>query len=331
MSKVKETFKNILNPYIGKISNPPVNLNLRMGLDWLLCEAHSLAECKNIVWLSKKEFEALKSASTGQDYFSSLTYFEDIAMVKKFPIENSDLIQIVAPLDGERITTTSVGNTVLAPLCHPEDHHILGYIIAIGVAEKNIKKNIQALSTLTSVAARYISYCVQYFEATALTLKDDLTSLYNQKYLSMVLDNEISRSQRENLNFSVLFIDIDHFKKVNDNKGHWVGSHLIAELGGLLGASVRKSDYAFRYGGDEFVVVLPHSDSESAKIVAERIRSTVEEKAFYVDGEEIQVTLSIGIATFPDHAKSRQEIIKMADEAMYNGKNKSRNIVLMAG
>ncbi len=146
----------------------------------------------------------------------------------------------------------------------------------------------------------------------------------------MVLENEIYRAQREDLRFSVLFMDVDFFKSINDSRGHLIGSRLLIEVSKILKFNLRRSDYAFRYGGDEFVVVLPVTSSKGAQIAAERIREHIEKTNFVVDGVALKLTLSIGLATFPDHAKTHKDIIKMADEAMYCGKNKSRNIVFVA-
>lgn len=129
---------------------------------------------------------------------------------------------------------------------------------------------------------------------------------------------------------SVLFIDVDHFKRVNDSLGHIVGSGVLKELGALLQGQIRTSDYAFRYGGDEFIVLLSHTAGQDAELVAERIRAKVEKSLFTVSEIEVKITVSIGLAFYPDHAQSADEIIRIADEAMYYGKHKSRNVVYKA-
>lgn len=310
---------------------PPVDLDLGVGLDWLLVQAQQLAPSEACFWVSLDEFHAIKRSIKTGNYIPKQSYFKEFQFRSLQPVDNEVVVKIIAALPEGRLTTVAEGSSICVPVYHPEKHSVFGYLIVAGVDLRHTKKFMQRLSGFISEASRYLSYCFQFFDANSQTLRDDLTSLFNQKCLSMILESEIHRSQRDKSKFSVLFIDIDHFKKVNDTMGHWVGSHLLVELGGLLGSSVRKSDYAFRYGGDEFVVVVPSTDAEGAKTAAERIRAKVEENSFCVDGEEIQITLSIGIATFPDHAQSHEEIIKMADEAMYNGKNKSRNIVLLAG
>ncbi len=180
------------------------------------------------------------------------------------------------------------------------------------------------------IAARYITFAYQLLEAQNLSYLDELTGLYNQRYLPTVLEHEIQRSKRDQGQFSLLFLDIDYFKVVNDGRGHWVGSKLLVEMGKVLKAQVRACDYAFRYGGDEFIILLASSNCENSKRVAERIRKAVESKPFTVEGHSLNLTVSIGLATYPEHAQSASALIQLADQAMYHGKRKSRNVVFVA-
>jgi diguanylate cyclase (GGDEF)-like protein len=180
------------------------------------------------------------------------------------------------------------------------------------------------------LAAKYLQFAYQHLEAKNESYLDELTGLYNQRYLPMALEHEIQRAKRENTEFTLLFLDIDYFKLVNDGRGHWVGSKLLIELGKVLREQVRSCDYCFRYGGDEFIVVLGGANLEGSKIAAERIRQAVEAKAFQVEGHSINLTVSIGLASYPNHANSAVSLIQIADQAMYYGKRKSRNIVFVA-
>lgn len=160
--------------------------------------------------------------------------------------------------------------------------------------------------------------------------RDDVTNLYNQKYLPVITENLIEESKANDQSFSVLFIDVDFFKKVNDTKGHMVGSGILCELGEILQKNIREDDYPFRYGGDEFLLLLSNTDSEGAAQIAERIRAQVEAHEFSIGEHKINITLSIGIASYPEHATTKEDVIELADQAMYYGKNKSRNIVFVA-
>ncbi len=180
------------------------------------------------------------------------------------------------------------------------------------------------------LAAKYLYFAYTHLDAKNDSYIDEVTGLYNQRYLPMALDHEIQRARREFVPFTLLFLDIDYFKMINDGRGHWVGSRLLMELGKILSAQVRACDYTFRYGGDEFIVILGNSNLENSKKVAERIRKAVEDNVFVVDGNNLKLTVSIGMAGYPDHAQTAQGLIELADPAMYYGKRKSRNIVFVA-
>lgn len=172
--------------------------------------------------------------------------------------------------------------------------------------------------------------CLAVEQVQKEIFRDDLTGLYNQRFLNITLQQKIKEYKRYNTPFTILFIDVDHFKKVNDSSGHLVGSSVLREMGALLGRSLRGTDFAFRYGGDEFIVLLCHTEPDAATIAAERLRKKIEGETFIVSGEEVQVTVSVGIAGYPEHAKSAEEIIEMADKAMYYGKSKGRNTTYKA-
>ncbi|MBI5419891.1 MAG: GGDEF domain-containing protein [Deltaproteobacteria bacterium] len=160
---------------------------------------------------------------------------------------------------------------------------------------------------------------------------DDLTKLYNSRYLNVVLDRELKRSERYRNFFSVLFMDVDFFKRVNDGHGHLVGSRMLVEVGSVLRSCVRETDTVVRYGGDEFVVLLVETNAEDALLVAERMRTMIEGRIFGQDfGLGIRLTISIGIAAFPEHATTKQHLLNLADQAMYRGKDSTRNVVYLA-
>ncbi|MBE0606533.1 MAG: GGDEF domain-containing protein [Deltaproteobacteria bacterium] len=168
-------------------------------------------------------------------------------------------------------------------------------------------------------------------QAQSLIYIDDLTKLYNGRYLNVVLDREMKRSERYRNFFCVLFMDIDFFKRVNDAHGHLVGSRVLVEVGTVLRACVRDSDTVVRYGGDEFVVLLVETNADEAMIVAERMRKMVEAEAFVKEGGlGVRLTISIGIAAFPEHATTKQNLLNLADQAMYRGKESTRNVVYLA-
>jgi two-component system cell cycle response regulator len=160
-----------------------------------------------------------------------------------------------------------------------------------------------------------------------LAYLDDLTHLYNTRYLDVVLDRELASGRP----FTLLFLDLDHFKAVNDQHGHLAGSRLLVEVSRVLRACVRDEDVLVRYGGDEYVTVLTGIDSGVGLKVAERVRRAIEDRRFLSrEATPVRITASIGLASSPEHASTKTELIDLADRAMYRGKRTTRNVVYMA-
>jgi diguanylate cyclase (GGDEF)-like protein len=184
----------------------------------------------------------------------------------------------------------------------------------------------EALLFLAEQAALGFQNACQYQGARELIYTDDLTGLYNHRYLQIALEQEIRRAERYGLEFSLAFIDLDLFKNVNDTHGHLTGSSVLREVGELLRQCVRDADLLFRYGGDEFTALLVETDTRGAKVVAERIRSAIEGHLYSAGmGKSCRITATVGHATYPVHASTKQELIDLADKAMYQGKQ-SRNV-----
>ncbi len=172
----------------------------------------------------------------------------------------------------------------------------------------------------------FVNSC-RYQRAQQLMYTDDLTGLYNHRYLQVALNQEIRRSQRYGLEFSLLFLDLDRFKEINDQHGHLAGSAALKEVGTLLHDCVREADTLFRFGGDEFAAILVEADAQTARIVAERVRKAIEAHVFLEDrGLCSFVTVTAGFATFPSDATDHELLLNLADRAMYAGKS-MRNII----
>lgn len=187
--------------------------------------------------------------------------------------------------------------------------------------------------------ARFLSEQISLSLANALTYTgtkkmifvDDLSGLYNTRYLDISLENEIKRAKRFKSSLSLLFIDLDYFKEVNDTYGHLVGSRLLHETAQVLKRGIREVDIPIRYGGDEFIIILVETGREGAVKVAERLRKTIEEHEFVV-GENIRIkmTCCVGVASYPEDAQTKIDLIHLADKAMYRGKETTRNCVYSA-
>ncbi|MGC2161585.1 MAG: sensor domain-containing diguanylate cyclase [Silvibacterium sp.] len=163
-----------------------------------------------------------------------------------------------------------------------------------------------------------------------LTITDDCTGLYNVRHLYKLLDSRIDSAPSGSPPFSLIFIDLDHFKRVNDEHGHLVGSHLLKEVGQTLRAGLRKQDAVFRYGGDEFVILLPGANKRAAQYVAERVLKNMRHRHFG-NVLSLQVRASLGVATWPEDGSSIHEIIRAADVMMYLVKGSTRDNVAVAG
>jgi diguanylate cyclase (GGDEF)-like protein len=168
-------------------------------------------------------------------------------------------------------------------------------------------------------------------ELHELSITDSLTGLYNRKHLMETLDNEVARSERHKHDFAVLVIDIDDFKEYNDSYGHLAGDEVLSRLASVFKKSVRSCDYVARYGGEEFILILPEIGPQDGVKAAERIRKKVVKEKFAGDGGPIEVTVSVGVASYPKDGDDPQAIIRLADAALYQAKDSGRNQVVLAG
>ena len=161
------------------------------------------------------------------------------------------------------------------------------------------------------------------------SLRDGMTGLYNRRFLEEFIDKAQSQALRTDQKYSIMMIDIDFFKLVNDEYGHDVGDKVIKGLSEVLISSIRSADLAIRYGGEEFVIMLHNSDLKGSERVAEDIRTKFSELKFDLDKTTLQKTLSVGVSIFPDHTDSMWKAIKYADTALYEAKNSGRNKVVI--
>ncbi|HET7295117.1 MAG TPA: sensor domain-containing diguanylate cyclase [Vicinamibacteria bacterium] len=167
---------------------------------------------------------------------------------------------------------------------------------------------------------------VRLFQRTReLSITDEVTPLYNFRFFHQILERELKLVDRYKSMLSLIFVDLDRFKPINDQWGHLRGSRVLREVGFLLRAAVRDTDYPARYGGDEFVVILPQTDGQSARFLAEKLRSMIEEHTFLQEeGINARIGVSLGIATYPTEARSKESLIRLADERMYGDKDERR-------
>lgn len=194
------------------------------------------------------------------------------------------------------------------------------------------QEDLQIISGVADYAAIAIENARLFERLQQLTIADEHTGLFNARHLRAVLEAEVARARRFHHPVSLIFLDLDGFKEVNDTHGHLIGSALLAEVGTLIQKTIRHVDVAFRYGGDEFAVVLIETAQDGARIMAERLRTSFAQQRFMDHrGMDISLTTSVGVATFPDHAAGATELLEAADAAMYRAKGEGKNAVRMAG
>jgi diguanylate cyclase (GGDEF)-like protein len=175
-----------------------------------------------------------------------------------------------------------------------------------------------------------------YFRLASITLEqeleklahtDSLTGLYNRRRMKEILEIQRSLSARTDLGFALIFVDIDHFKKFNDTYGHGCGDYILCEVAAFMKSHLRHGDALARWGGEEFLIMLPNTDIHGARAIAEKIRRAIAMKRFHLAGQDFSVTMTFGL-TLHEEENSIDDSLKLADDALYKGKEAGRNLVM---
>lgn len=194
------------------------------------------------------------------------------------------------------------------------------------------KEEIRLIEIMSKHAGIALENAILYEEIKLLAITDELTGLHNYRYFSSKLEEEILRSQRYHKKFSLIIIDIDNFKFINDNYGHKQGDLVLKTLAKIMKDTIRAVNILARYGGEEFTIILPEENMKGAKIVAERLRANIEKHNFssLAESGSLKITISLGIAEYPVNGKSEDQLVRNADKALYQAKAEGKNKVCYA-
>ena len=231
----------------------------------------------------------------------------------------------------DKMTKVKTQSIICVPL--KSKGEVLGVIEIINQLESRSFQieDLTLLKTLADYAAIAIENARFFNKVQELTITDDMTNLYNSRFLQQQIDAELQRARRFKSKFSLVFFDLDYFKNVNDTYGHLIGSKVLRESADIVRSCLRDIDVPTRYGGDEFVLLLPQTNREDAVACTQRILDAFNAHTFAADeGLDIKLTASFGIATYPDDALSKVDIIRLADNAMYHVKETTRNGIAVA-
>jgi len=255
----------------------------------------------------------------------------------RWVIEHGEPLVIQDVNQDERVEPSTKDDFFAAPtsvVCMPvrTGGKVLGIMQLVNIDMQVYKPSEMLLQALADYAAIAIENARAVNRIQELSITDDCTGLYNARHLFTVLSEELHRSERFGYEFSLLFLDLDHFKGVNDEYGHLIGSKLLGQVGLCLRENLRLVDAAFRYGGDEFAILLPQTGKEAALLVARRLMSMFRTKEWLAgQGFSLRLRASIGIACYPADATTPQAMVHRADELMYQVKQAGRDNIAVAG
>lgn len=280
----------------------------------------------------EQHLEAI-NAETDQQYIlyqmtsgisQSLTEAQAFDVFRKYLRDHADVqnCRLVAAQTGEEPPVSVEGRTQVFYI-RGDDEHQNNFLIVEGINPADAE-NVAVLGHQFALVYRRLQLYSQ-LEETAIN--DDLTGLQTRRALLENFYQEIKRATTHQTKTGFVMIDVDHFKKFNDNHGHLVGDQILRHVGELIRSSIREVDIPGRFGGEEFCVILPNTGLDGAQLTAERIRKAVDEHLAKAFDAEYHVTISLGVSIFPDHGTRIEDIIERADQALYQAKHQGRNQV----
>ena len=268
-----------------------------------------------------KEPEAAIAVANGGDF--------DVILISTL-LSHTDGLRLASQIKTQEETR----NVPMLVLVDEDDTHIMYKALEMGINDYLIvpvEKNEMMARIRSQIRRKKYQEALKsnYQKSISMAITDALTGLYNRHYLNTHLGNMVTQALKNNKNLALMMMDMDHFKEVNDTYGHDVGDMVLKQLAGIIIQASRSAELASRFGGEEFVVLMPETNQVAALQAAERVRELVENTPFIINdkGDSIKKTISIGVASLHPDGDSGESLIKRADEALYEAKNSGRNQV----
>jgi diguanylate cyclase (GGDEF)-like protein len=317
------TTLKVLNEESAKLLS---SLNVRVIAETLIDGTMRIATSKSIFFVVKgNEVEILHHKGfddLDKHVFSMKNTVLDMVAKNKEPLNLSDVRHYRSSIMPFKIN--NMGSVFVLPLLYEKD--LLGILVILSEETNAFNPyQIELLKVLGNQASISIANAKFHEEIEKLAITDGLTGLFNHRHFQERLNHEFHRRGRFPEPISLLLIDIDHFKEINDTYGHPVGDLVLKDVSDIIKRTIRNIDVPARYGGEEFAVILIGTDTRGALKMAERLRKAVMKKIFSAENENFQITVSIGLSTHRDEIRSKEELIEEADKALYHAKRTGRN------
>ena len=222
-------------------------------------------------------------------------------------------------------------SVIIIPFCKGNETKAVGIIGTEITNRKVLEKKKETVEIFVRQATAFFENALLHEEVNEASITDPLTNLYNRRYFQKRMKEEFAKSKRVGFPISLMISDLDNFKHYVDTYGHHKGDIILHEVASLIKKSLRESDIICRFGGDEFAYLLPYTTSLEAKTIAERIKNKVSKHKFLKEDGPVYITLSIGIASFPEHGNNAEEILQKADAALFYAKEKGRDKIVVFG
>jgi diguanylate cyclase (GGDEF)-like protein len=354
MEELYHTINNAMNHYIESIRTEELSIEVE---ERYRREKMNILELDFLKNLQRMIGETEDSSTVLGNTFTLLKNFLDFEYYAALILQKGEInIQVYPSLEGNKELLASIASVLLKKLPYTNTNQkqkviLQGTIEEIEfVSDANEASAICDLSTVNKVYgyaglfrkapfdvqeelifSRFCSHIaltlekIRLFnEIKMLSIHDGLTGVFNHAYVIKEVDSEIERAKRYNVGFSLILLDVDNFKEVNDSYGHLAGDFVLKSMSGLIEKTLRAIDIVGRYGGEEFIIILPQTDLENACIASERLRQAVEATTFSYDENMIQITISLGVTTYRS-GRNTQGLVKIADDNLYKAKNGGKN------